>query len=151
MRESAVGPGARLEVGVAELQGQLERHHGALLEGVGIAHVTRDERQREVPALDATTRLVQQLAGTPQPLTRPRPVEEPVVQGACEVHCGKPGTAQVTRRQVRVVGQLPLPPGLLEVVFDVPEVAENVIGLGAGLDGQRCLQRSRGAVEVAGT
>jgi hypothetical protein len=118
---------------------------------VGIARVTRDERQREVPALDATPRLIQQLAGTPEPLTRASLVEESVVQGACEVNCGASGAAQVARCQVRVVGQLPLPPGLLEVVFDVPEVAENVIGLGARLDGERCLQRSRGAIEVAAT
>jgi hypothetical protein len=45
---------------------------------------------------------------------------EPVVQGACEVHCGEPRTAQVTRRQVPVVGHLPQPPGLLEVVSMYP-------------------------------
>jgi hypothetical protein len=67
------------------------------------------------------------------------------------VHCGEPGTAQVTRRQVPVVGQLPQPAGLLEVVVDVAEVGESVMGLGAGLDGQRGLQESRGSFEVAGT
>ena len=118
---------------------------------MGVAHVTRDERQREVPALDATPRLVQQLTGTHEPLTRPRLVEEPVVQGGCEVHGSTPGTAQVTCREVPVVGQLPQPPRLLEVVVDVPEVGESVIGIGAGLDGQRGLQVARGTVEVAST
>jgi len=116
---------------------------------VGVAHVTRDERQSEVSALDATPHLVQQLAGTPEPLTRPLLIEEPVVQGACEVHRTKPGTAQVTCRQIPVVGQLPQPPGLLKVVVDIPEVGESVIGVGAGLDGQCRLQVARGSVEVA--
>ena len=116
---------------------------------MGVAHVTRDERQSEVSALDATPHLVQQLAGTPEPLTRPLLIEEPVVQGACEVHRTKPGTAQVTCRQIPVVGQLPQPPGLLEVIVDVPEIAESVIGIGTGLDGQRGLQVARGGVEVA--
>jgi hypothetical protein len=67
------------------------------------------------------------------------------------VHCGKPGAAQVTHRQVGVVGQDPQPPGLLEVVIDVPEEGESVIGLGTGLDFERGLQVARGSVEVAST
>jgi hypothetical protein len=50
-----------------------------------------------------------------------------------------------------VVGQDPQPPGLLEVVIDVPEEGESVIGLGTGLDFERGLQVARGSVEVAST
>src|SRR4029450_8363762 len=149
--DSSVGTGACLKVGVAKLQGQLEGHNSALLEGVGVAHVTRDECESEVSAFDATPHLVQQLASPPEPLTRPLLIEKPVVEGARGVSRGKPGTALVPRRKVPLVCQLPQAPGLLEVVVHIAEVSQSVMGLRTRLDGQRRLQVARCSVEVAST